>query len=35
MELFLAAIEKGEDAFLLMTVMVIGIFVVLLVTVSR
>lgn len=31
----LAAIEKGEDAFLLFTVMVIGIFVFLLITVTR
>lgn len=31
----LAAIEKGDDAFLLFTLMMIGIFVVLLVTVSR
>jgi hypothetical protein len=30
-----AAIEKGQDAFLIFTAMVIGIFVVLLITVSR
>jgi hypothetical protein len=31
----LAAIEKGEDAFLLFTLMVVGIFVFLVITVSR